>query len=184
MLLGRLLNYSREPVARVLALRLLHGWEKLEVAQITTVANHYDRRVRVHACIVLEDTWKDTTEQQTLARKLLTDRESTVRLQAILSLGDKVKHDSATWTALARTVLKDEYTTQAFLMASGDDIGTILAATLVNKASTEIADSGQAENTYRLFHSAAKKMTAEQQAIALEWIAELPKWVNENTKVY
>ena len=179
MLLGRLLNYSREPVARVLALRLLHGWEKLEVAQITTVANHYDRRVRVHACIVLEDTWKDTTEQQTLARKLLTDRESAVRLQAILSLGDKVKHDSATWTALARTVLKDEYTTQAFLMASGDDIGTVLAATLVNKASTEITDSGQAENTYRLFHSAAKKMTAEQQAIALEWIAELPKWVNE-----
>ena len=63
-------------------------------------------------------------------------------------------------------------------MASGDDIGTVLAATLVNKASTEITDSGQAENTYRLF-IVQRKMTAEQQAIAPEWIAELPKWVNE-----
>ena len=31
-------------------------------------------------------------------------------------------------------------------MASGDDIGTVLAATLVNKASTEITDFGQAGN--------------------------------------
>lgn len=180
MLLGRLLNYSREPVARVLALRLLHGWEAVEAAQVTTAANHYDRRLRVHACIVLEDLWNDNSEQKTLARKLLTDRESSVRLQAILSLGDKVKHDSPTWLTLAKTVIKDEYTTQAFLMASGDEIGSIGAAVLKNKSTTGVTQEDQAENLYRLYRSASMKMTPEEHQVALEWIAELPKWVNES----
>ncbi|MEC9095504.1 MAG: PVC-type heme-binding CxxCH protein, partial [Planctomycetota bacterium] len=178
-LLGRLLNYSREPVARVLALRLLHGWDKLEDAQIMTAASHYDRRLRVNACIVLEDHWSNTPQQQTLARKLLTDRESAVRFQAIFSFGDKVKHDSPTWNGLVKTVVKDEYTTQAFLMASADDIGNVAAATLKNVLSTGVTTGEQAENVYRLYGLAARRMTPEQQSIALQWIAELPKWANE-----
>ncbi|MBA63184.1 MAG: hypothetical protein CMJ76_12570 [Planctomycetaceae bacterium] len=177
--LGRLLNYSRQPVARVLALRLLHGWDKLEDAQIMTAASHYDRRLRVHACIVLEDHWSNTPQQQTLARKLLTDRESAVRFQAILSFGDKIKHDSPTWNGLVRTVIKDEYTTQAFLMASANDLGNVATAALKNLLSTGVTTVEQAENIYRLYGLAARSMTPEQQPIALRWIAELPKWANQ-----
>ncbi len=177
--LGRLLNYSREPVARVLALRLLHGWDKLEPAQIMTAASHYDRRMRVHACIVLEEHWMGTTEQQTLARKLLTDRESAVRFQAILSFGDKVKHDSPTWNGLVQAVIKDEYTTQAYLMASADDIGKVVTTTLQRVSPTGVTAEQQAENVFRLYGLAARSMTPEQRTVALQWIAELPTWANE-----
>ena len=177
--LGRLLNYSRDPIARILALRLLHGWDQLEPAQIMTAASHYDKRVRIHACMVLEDDWSNTPEQKTLARKLLTDRESAVRFQAILSFGDKVNHDSPTWKGLVKTVVKDEYMTQAFLMASAENIGNLVTFVLQDMTPTGITEDKHAENVYRLYGLAARSLTPEQQTIALQWIAELPSWVNK-----
>ncbi len=182
-MLGRLLNYSRDSVARVLALRLLHGRGKLTQAQINTAVRHYDRRVRMHACIVLEDLWDGSAEQQTLARKLLTDREISVQFQAILSFGDKVNHDSPTWQGLWKTIVKDEYAMQAFLMATGKDLGDVGAASLEGKTATGIAESGEAENVYRFYSQAARSMNAQQHTVALQWVAEVPKWANEQENI-
>ena len=76
----------REPVARF-STEAIACWEKLGRAGYhvaTTIV------VYVHACIVLEDNLKDTTEQQT---RQIYDRER--QFSTILSLGIK-KHDSAT----------------------------------------------------------------------------------------